>query len=270
MQDHSVGHSGAGGPEVVEHLDLVTAELRRRIAGIGLAIAELREETGRLRASADDRYHAVAVLDRPLDTGPAVGVGDTLVAPQPSVIEPTIAAPEAPVATGVADVDPRVGSRVAEPVSPWSDVPVAVPAAAPATAHALEPTPPPTSVANVATSETIETLGEAVAARVPEPTLTWVPESAPMAVVSTAEVAVAVAPAAAPVVVAPVVAPTVAASAAEETAPVGHAQAANGETLAEPVPSLWADGDDEDAAAFEAFFSAEIEPEPSQRWLLSD
>ena len=46
MQDHPLDHRGAVAPDVVEHLDLVTAELRRRIAGIGLAIAELREETG--------------------------------------------------------------------------------------------------------------------------------------------------------------------------------------------------------------------------------
>ena len=54
MQDHAFGHRAAVGPGQVEHLDLATAELRCRIAGIGLAIAELREETGRLRASAGE------------------------------------------------------------------------------------------------------------------------------------------------------------------------------------------------------------------------
>ncbi|MFN3219189.1 MAG: hypothetical protein ACE367_22075 [Acidimicrobiales bacterium] len=262
MQDHSLGHSGAGGPEVVEHLDLVTAELRRRIAGIGLAIAELREETGRLRASADGRYHAVAVLDRPLDVDPAASVDEPRVASQPTVIEPIIAPPQAPVGSGVAHVEPRVGFSVAEPVSPWSDSPAAV--AAPAPAHPPEPTPPPTSAADVAAGETIETVGEAVAPPVVEPTLTWVPEPAPVAVVSPP------AADAAPGAVASAVVPAVAPPVIEVAAPVGHAQGAHGESFAEPAPSLWADGDDEDAAAFEAFFSAEIEPEPSQRWLLSD
>ena len=62
------------------------------------------------------------------------------------------------------------------------------------------------------------------------------------------------------------------AAAAPDAAPTG---AAGGDMIAASPPeteserSLWAD-DEHDAAAFDAFFSAEIEPEPSQRWLLSD
>jgi hypothetical protein len=259
MQDHPLDHSGAHAPAVVEHLDLVTAELRRRIAGIGLAIAELREETGRLRASADGRYHAVAVLDRPLDADPAVAVDELRVAPQPSVIEPMMAVFDAGVATDV-----RFESRVAEPVPPWSTAPVLDTDLAPV--DAVESAPAPVAVAVVA--ERMETVDAPAAPDVAEPTLTWVPEPAPAAVVT-------------PVVVSPVVdvAPPVGATVAvipavmtpvvEVAAPVEWSQDAHAALPAVPAP-LWGDGDDEDSAAFEAFFSAEIEPEPSQRWLLSD
>ena len=66
-----------------------------------------------------------------------------------------------------------------------------------------------------------------------------------------------------------VVAPAVVTSSVDVAAPVEWPQGVHAELPAAPTP-LWGDGDDEDSAAFEAFFSAEIEPEPSQRWLLSD
>lgn len=263
MQDHPVGHSGAGGPDVVEHLDLVTSELRRRIAGIGLAIAELREETGRLRASADERYHAVAVLERLPGADPAAGPHEPPVVSQPRAIEPIVEAPVAPVATGAAHAEPSARPRIAEPVSPWSDAPLAVDVPAPA--HPPVPTQPSSAGAGVVTGEGIETRREAVAPPLVESTLTWVPERDPEAVVSTP---VGDGPASAPVTVAAAVVPLVEPPFADLAA-VGHVQGVQGEGPAEPIPSLWADGDDEDAA-FEAFFSAEIEPEPSQRWLLSD
>lgn len=252
MQDHPLDHTGAVAPEVVEHLDLVTAELRRRIAGIGLAIAELREETGRLRASADGRYHAVAVLDRPPDVDPAAGVDERRVAAQPSVIEPTIAASDTAAAGDVG-----FESRVAEPVSPWSETSVIE--TNPAPVDRLEPSSAP---APIAVAERVEAVDTPEAPGGVESTLTWVPEPAPAAVVTpVVEIAAAVAPVAdAPAVMTPVV---------EVAAPVEWPQDAHVELPAVPAP-LWGDGDDEDTAAFEAFFSAEIEPEPSQRWLLSD
>lgn len=237
MQDHPLGHSGAVAPEVVEHLDLVTAELRRRIAGIGLAIAELREETGRLRASADGRYHAVAVLDRPLVGGLGAGIADADAEPQPVVVEPTIAAPEAAIAAPEVRFEPGL----AEPVSPWRDAPAAL--APPAPAARPDPVPTPVAIGDVAAAERSDVPGSVAEPQVVEPNLTWVPEPGPVAVV----VPAAVVP-----------------------APVERSHVPSAQLPAEPAPSLWTNGDDEDSAAFEAFFSAEIEPEPSQRWLLSD
>jgi hypothetical protein len=263
MQDHSVGHSGAGGPDVVEHLDLVTAELRRRIAGIGLAIAELREETGRLRASADERYHAVAVLERPIDVDPSPAVEDLHVAPQPTVIEPIIAAPEAPFAAG----DSRFEPRVAEPVSPWSTPSGEVVAQAPV--DRPDPTPAPVAVADLAVAAGVETLDAGAAPRDVETTLTWIPEPAPTAVVVPAAVEASPVVEAVAVAAPLAVAPMAASPAVEVAAPAADSAEVPAQAPAIPAP-LWADGDDEESAAFEAFFSAEIEPEPSQRWLLSD
>jgi len=174
------------GPSSPEHLDLVTAELRRRIAGIGLAIAELREETGRLRSSADDRYHAVAVLDRPpsVDDGPSNAHGAVSETSAPAVISAELTAPS-------------------EPAPPW---------------HA------------------------AAAAGEPVGALTWIPGP---------EVVPAPAITAEPSVVAPPV-PAV-------PTPAPRA-----------VGEVWPELDEVDEAAFEAFFSAEVDPEPAQRWLLSD
>jgi hypothetical protein len=251
MQDHPLDHSGAAAPDVVEHLDLVTAELRRRIAGIGLAIAELREETGRLRASADARYPAVAVLDRPPDVGAAAAVDELHVAPhvapQPQVIEPMPPVVGHPVSGGV-PFEPRI----AEPVAPWSVAPVV----------AAEPTPRPAGAAAPVVADHVQTVDAGVQPAATAPTLTWVPEPEPAPAFAPTPVVEAIA---APAAVAP--APVVEVSTADVAVRVERAGAAEAEVA--PVP-LWNDGDDEDSAAFEAFFSAEIEPEPSQRWLLSD
>ena len=209
MQHHHLDTNGDVAPIPVEHLDLVTAELRRRIAGIGLAIAELREETGRLRASADGRYPAVALLDRPSTENEAHADLETVT---PSLPGPAgaVAAPDAPIET-----------RLTEPAPPWRDAPVAV-VDTPSVVH-LEAVPaPPVSDAGAAASK-----------------LTWVPE--PERIITAAP-----------------------ASPADEDSVMAASALEDGEL------SLWGDEDDHDAAAFDAFFSAEIEPEPSQRWLLSD
>jgi len=245
MQDHPLGHSGPVVSAPVEHLDLVTAELRRRIAGIGLAIAELREETGRLRASADGRHHAVAVLERPLDDASASSDVCSVVASQPTVIEPKRSSPEAPRA----DRAGRFESRIPQPVSPWGDAAVAIVAPMPADRPGPTPAATVADVADVAVAERVGGVEAAAASRAVEPTLTWIPETVPAAV-------------AAPVVVGRAVAASALGERSQETFAVLRPDS--------QASSLWADGDDEDMAAFEAFFSAEIEPEPSQRWLLSD
>lgn len=247
MQDHPLDHSGAAAPDVVEHLDLVTAELRRRIAGIGLAIAELREETGRLRASADARYPAVAVLDRPLDVGASAAVDELHVAPQPQVNEPMSPAVGRPSSGGV-PFEPRI----AEPVAPWSVAPVV----------AAEPTPRPVGAGAPVVADHVQTVDAGIRLAATAPTLTWVPEPEPAPAFTATPVGEAI------VAPAPVVAPPVVEVGTADVA-VRVERAGAAETEVAPVP-LWNDGDDEDSAAFEAFFSAEIEPEPSQRWLLSD
>ncbi len=146
MQDHRLDASGASAPQPIEDLDLVTAELRRRIAGIGLAIAELREETGRLRASADGRYPAVAVLDRPSGAEP----GRAAAAPSlPAASRRTPETVDAPAGAVI-----EMERAPAEPVSPWRPASAAVPSV------------------ERATSIDGDAAGD---------TLTWVPESPPAA-----------------------------------------------------------------------------------------
>ena len=230
MQDHAFGHRAAVGPGQVEHLDLATAELRCRIAGIGLAIAELREETGRLQASAGERHRAVAVLERPLAGEHGASGVDSDVAPQPTLVEKTLVAPVAPPQ----GYGHRFGSDPARPASPWAEPGIGIVDTARAVAPASMPGPVAVGGA--------ETVGSVAESPVLEPALTWVPGPArPAAEAPAAPVSVVCSP-----------------GAPDLHRADGH------------MPSLWADGDDDDTAAFEAFFSAEIEPEPSQRWLLSE
>ncbi|MEM7285059.1 MAG: hypothetical protein AAF480_01800 [Actinomycetota bacterium] len=282
-------------------VDAAVAEMRRRIAGLGDAIVELEQEAARLNDSAAARM-VVAVLDPPA-VEPSAAVDEDL--DNLAALSESVEAMGRHAAAPPEEFDPRpfdagetgegpivAGEHGVERTPGAFDSLAAAPAFEPAASEAADERPEDLPAFDVpqradtfgAPAESLApnvspdhpAVGDHGGAVAPEPDHdqegpgATVLEFTPRSLNDPADAPAFGAPPAPP---APDPADEPAFGAVDESAPAPKRRAPDGldaiaSSESTDVPPDWDNAADE--AAFDKFFSSDVEPEPAQRWLLNE